>query len=110
MKLLFDHNLSYRLVSALGSLYPNSRHIRELGMATATDDALWNYAREHAMIIVSKDSDFYHYSMLLGHPPKIIWLRLGNCTTGEIRNLLSARHADLLEFDQDPNISFLVLG
>lgn len=78
MKLLFDHNLSYRLVPALASLYPGSVHVRDLGMTTVDDDVIWNYARQHELAIVSKDSDFYYRSMLFGHPPKVVWIRLGN--------------------------------
>jgi predicted nuclease of predicted toxin-antitoxin system len=110
MRLLFDHNLSYRLVPALASLYPGSIHVRDLGMTTAADDVIWTYARQHGLAIISKDSDFFHRSMLLGHPPKVVWIRLGNCTTAQIEALLRARHADLLAFEQDANASFLALA
>jgi predicted nuclease of predicted toxin-antitoxin system len=109
MKLLFDHNLPPRLVTALKNLYPNSQHVRQIGMITADDAAIWSYAQEHKMIMVSKDSDFYHLSMLLGPPPKVIWIRLGNCTTVQIQNLLQARHADILAFSQDLDVAFLAL-
>jgi predicted nuclease of predicted toxin-antitoxin system len=33
MKLLFDQNLSHRLVSALASEYPDSVHVRDVGSA-----------------------------------------------------------------------------
>jgi len=72
MKLLLDHNLSYRLVSSLETLYPGSKHVRQINMTTASDVTVWSYARKHGMILTSKDSDFYHRSMLLGHPPKVI--------------------------------------
>jgi predicted nuclease of predicted toxin-antitoxin system len=109
MRLLFDHNLSYKLVSVLADRYADSKHVCELGMASTSDDVIWNYAQKHGMTIVSKDSDFYHHSMVLGHPPKVVWLRLGNCTTRQIGDLLRARYTDLLEFDQDPETAFLVL-
>jgi predicted nuclease of predicted toxin-antitoxin system len=109
MKLLFDQNLAHRLGSALASLHPGSRHIRELGMDTASDDDVWSYARDNGMTIVSKDSDFYHRSMLLGHPPKVILLRLGNCTTAQVIELLQARNEDVLAFEQDSSASFLIL-
>jgi predicted nuclease of predicted toxin-antitoxin system len=110
MKLLFDQNLSYRLVTALATLYPGSAHVRDLGLATADDEAIWNYAAQHAFVIVSKDSDFQHRSLLLGHPPKVVWIRLGNCSTAAIENLLRARHPDLLAFEQDAIASFLALS
>src|SRR5438132_3667954 len=110
MKLLIDHNLSFRLIAGLSNLFPGSAHVRDLGLATASDDAVWDHARQHGFAIVSKDSDFYHRSMLLGHPPKVVWIRLGNCTTAQVLTLLKSRHGDLLAFDADPQASFLALS
>jgi predicted nuclease of predicted toxin-antitoxin system len=110
MKLLFDQNLSDRLVAALAVLYPDSQHVRTLGMSAADDDEIWRYARDSLLMIVSKDSDFYHRSMLLGHPPKVVWIRLGNCTTAQIIGLLQARQADIFAFYEDDAASFLVLS
>lgn len=81
MKLLFDENLSPRLATSLSSLYPGSKHVRDCGLRGATDVEVWSYARENQFAIVSKDSDFSQRSALLGGPPKVIWLRIGNCTT-----------------------------
>jgi predicted nuclease of predicted toxin-antitoxin system len=47
----------------------------------ATDVEIWQYARDNGFVIVSKDSDFSQRSTLFGGAPKIIWLRIGNCTT-----------------------------
>lgn len=58
MKLLFDQNISARLMTDLADLYPESKHVRNIGMASADDVEIWEYAREHCAVIVSKDSDF----------------------------------------------------
>jgi|SRR4030095_12415638 predicted nuclease of predicted toxin-antitoxin system len=110
MKLLFDHNLSYRLVPTVASLYPGSMHVRDVGMTTADDEEIWNFARQQGLAIVSKDTDFYQRSIFFGHPPKVVWIRLGNCTTAQVEALLQTHHADLLAFDQDANASFLALA
>src|SRR2546426_10071278 len=68
MKLLFDQNLSPRLPHLLADLYPNSAHIRELGMRDATDTEIWNYAKAHGFVIVSKDSDFQAQSVVWASP------------------------------------------
>jgi len=81
LKLLFDENLSPRLARAVADLYPDSSHVRNCGLRGASDDQIWHYARENGFAIVSKDSDFRQRSVLLGSPPKVIWLRIGNCTT-----------------------------
>lgn len=89
MKLLFDENLSPRLATALAPLYPGSLHLRDCGLRGAPDVEVWNYARENQFAIVSKDSDFSQRSALLGGPPKVIWLRIGNCTTARAEFVLT---------------------
>ncbi|MGH7137018.1 MAG: DUF5615 family PIN-like protein, partial [Pirellulales bacterium] len=98
MKLLFDQNLSHRLVGSLAVEYPASAHVRHVGLASASDPAIWNYARTNGFAIVSKDSDFEQRALLYGHPPKVIWLRLGNCPTLAAEALLRNRHTDVLAF------------
>lgn len=61
-------------------------------------------------MIVSKDSDFQHRALLVGHPPKVVWLRLGNCSTAAVVALLRTRQADLLAFEADPTASLLALS
>ena len=81
MKLLFDENISYKLVHALADLYPDSAHPRDIGLKASDDRYIWEYAKTNDLIIVSKDSDFYQRSLLFKHPPKVIWIRRGNCAT-----------------------------
>ncbi|MHB1309844.1 MAG: DUF5615 family PIN-like protein, partial [Limisphaerales bacterium] len=82
-----DQNLSWRLVKALQPTFPESVHVLELGLDRAADADVWEYARTEGFVIVSKDSDFEQRSILHGHPPKCIWLRVGNCCTREIELL-----------------------
>mgnify|MGYP001602515600 CR=1 FL=1 len=110
MKLLFDHNLSFRLVAALRDLYPGSVHVREVELQAVDDEVVWDYARDHGFLIVSKDAEFHQRSLVLGAPPKFVWIRLGNCSTDEILALLRAHHADLLAFERTQDVAFLVLG
>lgn len=84
MKLLFDENLSPRLVPALDDLYPGSLHVTQCGLRGAPDSAVWQYAAQNGFTVVSKDSDFSQRSSLMGGPPKVIWLRFGNCTTQRV--------------------------
>ena len=109
MGLLFDQNLSHRLVSLLAVEYPGSEHVRSVGLADADDEIVWDFARDHGHVIVSKDVDFFHRSMLRGHPPKVIWLRVGNGPTSEIERLLRVHHGDLSSFIADPRGAFLTL-
>ncbi|HEY7158769.1 MAG TPA: DUF5615 family PIN-like protein [Gemmataceae bacterium] len=110
MKLLVDENLSPRLVHLLATEFPGSQHVRDVGLAAASDPVVWAYAAAQGLVIVSKDSDFQHRALLLGHPPKVVWLRLGNCSTAVVVALLRARQADLLAFEADPTASLLALS
>jgi predicted nuclease of predicted toxin-antitoxin system len=110
VRLLLDENLSPRLVRVLTDLFPGSTHVRDVGLSRATDDAVWTYAAQYGYVIVSKDAEFHQRSFLLGPPPKVVWIRRGNCSTKDIETLLRQRHQDLLAFDADPAGSFLALS
>jgi predicted nuclease of predicted toxin-antitoxin system len=110
VRLLFDQNLSPRLLALLADLYGGSTHVRNEGLEAADDDAVWEYAARHGFAIVSKDADFHQRSFLLGAPPKVIWIQRGNCATEEIAVLLRDRHAEVLAFGEDQTASFLALG
>jgi len=110
MKLLFDENLSDRLVGQLAAEFPGSMHVREVGLGAATDSAVWAYAAANQFVSVSKDTDFQQRALLLGHPPKVVWLRLGNCPTSAVAALLRSRQGDLLAFEADPVASFLAVS
>ena len=70
-------------------------HVREVGLAAADDSTVWAYARRHGFAIVSKDGDFSSRSVLYGAPPKVIWLAVGNCSTGEIERHLRGHREDM---------------
>lgn len=110
MKLLWDQNLSPRLVNSLADLFPDSMHVRDLAMARADDDRVWAFAAKHGCARVSKDSDFVQRALLQGPPPETIWLRCGNCSTDTIESLLREHHASLCDFLEDEAASCLVLG
>ena len=109
MKLLFDQNLSRYLVTEFQSDFPGSRHVTPLGLAGASDEDIWNFARLEGYAIVSKDADFHHLSFRYGAPPKAIWLRLGNCSTKEVAACLSRNRSALKAFLDDADSALLVI-
>jgi predicted nuclease of predicted toxin-antitoxin system len=109
MKLLFDENLSPRLVQRLSNNFPKSVHVHFVGLESEDDDKVWEYARKHQFTIVSKDSDFHEKSLLKGYPPKVIWIRRGNCTIKQIEEILLNHTADIEKLDADGNKAFLIL-
>ena len=106
MKLLLDENLSPRLTEILSETYPETAHVREFGLQSAPDPKVWAYAANHGFIIATKDADFHHRSLLHGHPPKVIWIRLGNCSTHNIAELLIRRREQVETFLRSTEHSF----
>ena len=109
MKLLLDQNLSPRLVRRLSDLYPDSAHVSEYGLSHAQDVEVWEYARDHGFIIVSKDTDFSEMSVVRGFPPKVIWIRRGNCSTREIEAILRENQQAIEELAQSARYGILLV-
>jgi len=110
LRLLFDQNLSFKLVLLLSDIYPDSVHVRDLHLVEADDLTIRRHAAEREPVIVSKDSDFHGLSLLHGHPPKTVWLRVGNAPTSTIATLLRERHATMRRFHDDPDAALLALA
>lgn len=68
MKLLLDENLAPSL--ALADIFPESIHVRELGLKSSPDTVVWEYAAKVGYTIVTKDADFRQRSFLFGPPQK----------------------------------------
>jgi predicted nuclease of predicted toxin-antitoxin system len=100
--LLFDQNISYRIVSKLSDCYPACKQVRELGLTNSEDVDIWDYARKNNYVIVTFDADFYDIGLINGCPPKIIWLRTGNLVTNQIACLLRERQSQILDFCFQP--------
>lgn len=110
MRLLLDENLSARLVAALGDVYPSSAHLEHAGLLGAPDGAVWEYAAAGGYVLVTKDEDFQRLSIVRGPPPKVVWMRLGNCATADVARLLRLRYADVARFVAHEDAAFLALG
>lgn len=90
MKLLFDQNLSRKLVTRLADIFPDASHVQFHGLTEADDSEIWEFAKAEEFCIVTQDADFAERSRLYGSPPKVIWLRCGNATTGNVEAILRA--------------------
>ena len=109
MKLLFDANLSPRLVERTRDAFPGSTHVFDCGAIHGDDGQIWGYAKRHGLVIVSKDSDFHQMSVLFGAPPKVIWIRSGNASTDVVARLLLANEDWIAQFIADEIATFLVI-
>lgn len=108
MKLLLDENLSDRIIHSIVELYPSSEHVKTLGLTNTDDAVIWEYAKANNFVI-SKDSDFHQRSLLYGHPPKFIYLRIGNSPTSKIIQILRDNFDTVTQFESSEMESILVL-
>jgi len=88
MRLLFDQNISYRLIKKISDIFPKSKQVKELGLENATDLEIFNYAKINNYSIVTFDSDFCDLNIISGFLPKIIWIRTGNTTTKNLEIII----------------------
>jgi predicted nuclease of predicted toxin-antitoxin system len=109
VKLLFDQNLSPRLVPIVAGLYPASVHVRDVGLERSDDQIVWDYALAQGFTIVTRDADFHQMSFVYGHPPKVVWIQRGNCSTDDIADILTVRFPEINAFVTDTESAFLSL-
>ena len=110
MRLLLEQNLSPRLVRLLSDVYPDCSHVHDLGVDRASDTEMWNHSAEHGLTIASKDADFHQRSLLLGAPPKVNWIRQGNCSVADTAALLRERFIAIQRFYAKEEAAFLSLS
>ncbi|MFM7007323.1 MAG: DUF5615 family PIN-like protein [Flavobacteriales bacterium] len=105
--LLFDQNISYRIKKFLELTYPDSKHISDFDLINKSDKEIWNFAKLNDFVIVSFDADFYDFSIIWNHPPKIIWIRTQNQTTQNVYELLQKYQVAINDFIADPAMACL---
>jgi predicted nuclease of predicted toxin-antitoxin system len=110
MKLLFDQNLSFKLCIQLADLFPESGHVRFLGLSEADDSSVWQFAGPHGYTLVTLDADFGELAALRGPPPKVIWLRCGNQATAAIVHLLRRHGEAIAAFEHDEAACLEIYG
>ncbi|MEO6443731.1 MAG: DUF5615 family PIN-like protein [Gemmatimonadaceae bacterium] len=108
-RLPFDENLAARLVPLLREDFPDSLHVRAALGPAATDDQIWEYARDAELVLVTKDEDFQRFSVWRGFPPKVVWIQIGNSSTDEVAALLRASQLLIAEFVGHPDAALLPL-
>ena len=97
MKLLLDENLSRRLIPFLLHDYPGSGHVVLIGLESASDRQIWEHARAHGFVIVTRDADFGEMSSVFGQPPKVVRIRTPQLTKAATLDLLLGRRASIEE-------------
>ncbi|MEG4346530.1 DUF5615 family PIN-like protein [Microcoleus sp. A003_D6] len=109
MKLLFDQNLSRKLVTRLADIFPNASHVQLHGLAEKTDTEVWDFAKLNDFCIVTQDADFTERSRLYSSPPKVVWLRCGNAPTNQVETLIRSGQEAIQELLSNSSIHCLEL-
>jgi predicted nuclease of predicted toxin-antitoxin system len=109
MKLLLDQNLPWNVARQVADLYPESRHVIGLGMDDADDTAVWRFAKNNGYVIVTKDADFDAMAQAWGHPPKVVWVKLGNCSAKVFEATLRSYREQMEAFVKDADKSVLCI-
>lgn len=109
MRLLFDENLSRKLIVQLRDLFPDARHVAGEGLLQSSDRTIWEHAKAGGFSIVTADRDYQVLATTLGPPPKVIWLRGCDYPTDVAQHLLRREAIRIAEFLQDPDRAVLVL-
>lgn len=107
MKLLFDNNLSHKLVQQLNDIFPDSTHVMFEHLDKASDHEIWSFAKQNSFTIATKDADFNEMILLKGFPPKVIWLRIGNCSVSSIAKSIRDKSVVLSDFYDNENFGII---
>lgn len=102
MKLLFDQNISHRIVKMISASDTEVKQVRDLGLENLSDKEIWKFARNNHFSIITFDSDFYELTNLYGIPPKIIWLRTRNLKTLDLARVIMNKLQLIEEFVSNP--------
>ena len=102
MKFLLDSNVSWRLVSVIKEHFGECVHVDNISelIFPAKDTEIWQYAKDNGYTIITRDNDFNNLINIRGFPPKIIWLRAGNCDRKSTADLLIRSKQAILELLQ----------
>lgn len=110
MKLLFDQNLSPKLAECFKKSFSDTAHLQDLGFGASDDLFVWEFAKSNDFTIVTKDSDFNNMVSFFGFPPKVIWIRKGNCSTKQIIELIEKHIDAIISFIEDTESGILTIS
>ena len=107
--LLFDENLSPKLVERIADIFPKSLHVVHCGLGQSLDSDIWEYAQRNDLTIISQDTDFVALSERFGFPPKVIVLRVHNEKTSYIELLIRSNENEIKKFIASPKHALFIV-
>lgn len=106
-KLLFDNNISHRVIPRIADIFPDATHVMTEELDEASDTEVWEFAKQYRYTIVTKDSDFNDMAVFKGTPPKIIWIKIGNCKVSDIEIILKVNEKVIKLFLDEPESAIM---
>lgn len=102
MKIWIDAQLSPALAAWINRTFEDieAASVRSVDLRDALDSEIFQQARQHEVVVMTKDSDFIKLIEKHGPPPQIIWITCGNTSNAKMREVLSSsliKAKDLLE-------------
>lgn len=110
MKLLFDQNISFRILKQLPEELKSSSHVKSEKLINSADRQIWEFAKQNNFTIVTQDADFNDLTSFYGFPPKIIWIRMGNIKTSHIWQILLEYYFEIAEFIDNKDYGCFEIG
>jgi predicted nuclease of predicted toxin-antitoxin system len=81
VRFLVDNQLPAALSQFLAARGCDCDHVMDVGLGSASDSAIWHFANQNELIVISKDEDFLYLAARPENRARLVWVRLGNCRT-----------------------------
>ena len=79
MRFLVDNQLPLALARFLAARGCDCDYMMDVGLGSASDSMIWQYARQNELVGISKDEDFLFLATRPEDKARLVWVRLGNC-------------------------------
>ena len=96
-KYIVDANLPYYFSLWQDDVY---EHVIDID-PHMKDSAIWSYAKEHGLTIITKDADFSDRILLHTPPPRVIHIKLGNMKMKAFHEAITGIWDDVLKLSQE---------
>ena len=93
MRFVVDAQLPPALARFLASLGEEAIHVLDAGLLEADDGEIWSFALANDWVIITKDDDFQFRASVSKLYPKIVWVRVGNCSKQKLLEIFKKHWA-----------------
>jgi predicted nuclease of predicted toxin-antitoxin system len=108
MKIIIDQNISFRIIPHINHLFTEVAHVRMLSWTDAPDILIFRNAKQNGFdAILTLDEDFDNIILENSPPPKILWLRVRNCSTSHLAQIIKNKIDIINDFLIDKELDCL---